>query len=427
VRDLAPLAGRHVLLGVSGGIAAYKAAALARGLIKAGATVQVVMTASAREFVGAATFEGLTGRPVPDGVFDEVERVPHVALAREADVAIFAPATANLIAKLAVGIANDMVTSAFTCLTCPVVVAPAMHTEMWEHPATVDNVATLRRRGTRIIGPDEGALAGGDVGPGRLAEEDALLGAVADALGGAAERPPVTDAEDARPPVLGPLLGLHVVVTAGGTREPIDPVRFIGNRSSGKMGYAVAAEAARRGAVVDLVAGPTALPDPPGVAVHRVETALEMRDAVLPLARRAAVVVKAAAVADYRPADYRDEKIKKEEGGLDAVALVRNPDILAELGAQRGGEARPLLVGFAAETHDEEAQGRAKLARKRLDLIVVNRVDGPDAGFDVDTNRALLLGADGGRSEVPLTSKAALAAVLCDRVEALLASASRRP
>ena len=404
------VAGRHVLLGVSGGIAAYTAAALARGLIKAGATVQVVMTDAAATFVGPATFEGLTGRRVYTGVFTDTERIPHVRLAREADVAIFAPATANLLAKFAVGLADDMVSSVFTCLTCPVILAPAMHTEMWLHAATQANVATLQQRGATIIGPEEGELAGGDTGPGRLADEPELLAAIAAALA----------------PPAGPLRGRRVVVTAGGTREPIDPVRYIGNRSSGKMGYAVAAEAARRGAVVELVSGPTALPVPAGVTRTDVETAEQMRDAVVKLAAEADVVVKAAAVADFRPASYSTQKIKKEATDLQAVALERTPDILSELGAARrdrvadGRSSGPVLVGFAAETDLEEERGRDKLHRKGLDLIVINRVDGDDAGFNVDTNRALLLGADGARDEVGLTTKAALAAVICDHIERLL-------
>lgn len=395
------LEGRHVLLGVSGGIAAYKAASLARALLKAGATVQVVQTAGAREFVGPATFEGLTGRPCYGGVFEDVHRINHIRLAREADIAVFAPATANLIAKMAHGIADDLVTSVALSLTCPIVVAPAMHTEMWLHPATQENVRTLMGRGVVITGPDEGELAGGDVGPGRLADEEQLVAAVLASL----------------TPPAGPLSGRRIVVTAGGTREPIDPVRYVGNRSSGKMGFAVAAEAARRGALVDLVTGPTHLPDPPGVAVHHVETALEMRAAVLPLADKADIVVKAAAVADFRPATYHEQKLKKEEGGLERVELVRNPDILAELGERKDGR---VLVGFAAETDLEEERGRDKLHRKGIDLIVINRVDFADAGFNVDTNRALLLSADGGRVEVPLTTKAELARVILDQVESLL-------
>jgi len=408
------LSGRHVLLGVSGGIAAYKAAALARELVKGGATVQVMLTPGATQFVGAATFAGLTGRPARTGVFDEAHAIHHVRLAREADIAVFAPATANLIAKFAAGLADDLVSSTYTSLTCPVIVAPAMHTEMWSHPATQDNIATLERRGVLVVGPHEGELAGGDVGPGRLVDPVAIVAAMAAAL---------------RPQ--GPLAGQRVVVTAGGTREPIDPVRYIGNRSSGKMGYALAAECSRRGARVELVSAPTWLPEPAGVTTHSVETALQMRDAVLKLALDADVVIKAAAVADFRPTVYHRQKIRKEHLELGSVELERNPDILAELGADRRRRQSdralptPLLVGFAAETDLEEDRGRDKLHRKGLDLIVVNRVDMADAGFNVDTNRALLLGADGLRTQVGLTTKAELAAVVCDQIEALLVR--RRP
>jgi phosphopantothenoylcysteine decarboxylase/phosphopantothenate--cysteine ligase len=320
---------------------------------------------------------------------------------------VFAPATANLLAKFAAGMADDLISSLYTCLTCPVVVAPAMHTEMWEHAATRRNTARLVADGVHLVGPGEGALAGGDVGPGRLAEPVEILEAVVGAL-----RPAARSAAS-------PLTGLRVVVTAGGTREPIDPVRFIGNRSSGKMGYAIAAAAQRRGALVDLVSAPTALPAPSGVEVTQVETALQMRDAVLKFADGADVVVKAAAVADFRPAVYASQKLKKDSGELRSVALVPNPDILAELGT-RGGPA--LLVGFAAETDLEEERGREKLHRKGLDLIVINRVDMADAGFNVDTNRALLLGSDGTRREVPLTTKAELAGVILDQVAALLSA-----
>ncbi|MPZ87432.1 MAG: bifunctional phosphopantothenoylcysteine decarboxylase/phosphopantothenate--cysteine ligase CoaBC [Nitriliruptorales bacterium] len=399
-----PLVGRHVLLGVSGGIAAYKAAELARELIRAGATVQAILTQGAASFVGPATFEGLTGRRAHVGVFEDPHRILHVRLAREADVAVFAPATANLLAKFASGIADDLVTSTYTCLTCPVIAAPAMHTEMWEHPATRANVARLASWGVRIIGPEVGQLAGGDEGPGRLSDPGEILAAAAQTL--------VTPEPD------GSLLaGLRLVVTAGGTREPIDPVRYIGNRSSGKMGYALAAEAQRRGATVDLISGPSHLEPPPGVSVSHVETALQMRDAVVALADKADVVIKAAAVADFRPVDYHEQKLKKDTAALASVILTPNPDILAELGA-RPHDA--LLVGFAAETDLEEERGREKLHRKGLDLIVINRVDMADSGFNVDTNRALLLTMDGRRREVPLTTKAELASVICDEVEALI-------
>lgn len=400
------LVGAHVLLGVSGGIAAYKAAILARELRRAGASVQVLQTAAAQRFVGSATFEGLTGRSVPGSVFDHAEDVDHVRMAREADVAVFAPATANLLAKFAAGVADDLVTSTFLCLRCPVVIAPAMHVEMWEHPATVANVATLVRRGATIVGPAEGELAGGDVGLGRLAEPVDIVRATVSALGQSAGA--------------SRLAGRRVVVTAGGTREAIDPVRFLSNRSTGKMGFALAEEAARRGATVDLVAGPTHLPTPPGVTRHDVISALDMRDVVLRLAPGSAAVVKAAAVSDFRPASYSEQKLKKDAEGLDTIVLSRNPDILAELGGMAFDGNKPVLVGFAAETADEDAHGRAKLVRKRADLIVVNRVDAEDSGFAVDTNNAVLLAADGTRVAVGLRSKAALAATVWDRVEVML-------
>jgi phosphopantothenoylcysteine decarboxylase/phosphopantothenate--cysteine ligase len=395
------LTGRHVLLGVSGGIAAYKAAVLARALMKAGASVQALLTPAAATFVGPATFEGLTGHAVPSHVFSDNEHAPHIHLARRADVAVLAPATANLIAKLATGVADDLLTSTALMLQCPLIVAPAMHTEMWQHPATQANVATLVERGARIVGPDDGPLAVGDTGPGRLAVEDDIMAAVIAVL----------QPQDSQ------LAGTRVVVSAGGTREPIDPVRFIGNRSSGKMGYALAREAARRGAHVRMIAAPNHLPDPAGVDLHHVETAEQMRTAVMEAAGDADVVIKAAAVADFRPERYSRQKIKKDAGGLDEIRLVRNPDILAELGQRK---ERLILVGFAAETDLAEEHGRDKLHRKGLDLIVVNRVDMADSGFNVDTNRAVLLRADGGRTEVPLTTKDRLAAVVCDEVERLL-------
>ncbi|WP_165492264.1 bifunctional phosphopantothenoylcysteine decarboxylase/phosphopantothenate--cysteine ligase CoaBC [Egibacter rhizosphaerae] len=398
----------HVLLGVGGGIAAYKAAALTRALRREGATVQVVLTESAAAFVGPATFAGLTGREVPTGILADAHRILHVQLAREADVAIVAPATANLLAKFATGLADDLLSSTWTCLTCPTVIAPAMHTEMWQHPAVQANARLLADRGAEIVGPDEGELAGGDEGPGRMAEEPAILDALARALA----------------PPTGPLVGRRVVVTAGGTREPIDPVRFIGNRSSGKMGTSIAEACARRGARVDLVTTASGLPVPPGVRALHVDTALEMREAVRGLTADADAIVKAAAVADFRPASYHDQKLKKEADGLAEVVLTRNPDILAELGRERGPEG-PLLVGFAAETDLEEERGREKLHDKGIDLIVINRVDMADAGFGVDTNRALLLTAQGGRTEVPLTTKSRLAEVLCNELEHLLAERDR--
>ena len=413
--DLSPLSGAHVLLGVSGGIAAYKAGFITRELLRAGATVQVVLTRGAEHFIGPATFEGLTGRPVPTDVFDEPADITHVRMAREADVAVFAPATTNLVAKFACGIADDLVTSTFTCLMCPVVIAPAMHLEMWAHPATAANVATLVERGAVMVGPEEGELAGGDVGMGRLAEPEAIVAAAARALAS----PPARAFQQSRT-APGSLAGKRVVVTAGGTREPLDPVRFLGNRSTGKMGFALAAEAARRGATVDLVAGPANLPTPPGVTRHDVVTALDMRAAVLRLANGSAAIIKAAAVADFRPKAYSDQKIKKDTEAPDSIILERNPDILAELGHMDFDGDRPVLVGFAAETSDEDEHGRAKLERKGADLMVVNRVDAPDAGFAADTNQAILLGADDSRTVIGLTSKTAMAEAVWDRVDELL-------
>lgn len=397
--DADALSGLRVLLGVSGGVAAYKAASLARGLKKAGAEVQVIMTGGATRFVQPDQFAALTGRPAHTDTFTEVHRIVHVEVARWADVAIFAPATTNLLAKFAAGIADDIVTSAFTCLTVPTVIAPAMHTEMWLHAATQAAVATLAERGAIIVGPDEGELAGGDVGPGRLADEPELLAAVARAAGRGAP---------------GPLQDLHVLVTAGGTREAIDPVRYLGNRSSGKMGHAVAEEALARGARVTLVTT-AGLPASDGIEVVGVTTALEMHAAVMARAADADIIVKAAAVADFRPATTAAQKIKKADG-VPVIELVPNPDILAELGAMP--DRRAVLVGFAAETTDVEAHGRAKLARKGADLIVVNDVSASDAGFATDTNRAVILGRDGGRREVALVSKRALAGILLEEAAA---------
>lgn len=408
----AALDGAHVLLGVAGGVAAYKAASLTRALITAGSSVQAVLTPAAAEFVGPVTFASLTGRQAPTGVFDDAHRILHVRLARECDVAIVAPATANVLAKMAGGLADDLLSATLLCVTAPVVVAPAMHTEMWHHPATADNVERLRRRGVTVVGPGTGPLAGGDEGAGRLADEPALLAALANARQSVAPAHPEPS-----------LAGVRAVVTAGPTREPVDAVRVLTNRSSGRMGYAVAAELARRGADVDLVAGPGEQPDPSGVAVTRVETADEMHQAVLARAHRADVIVGAAAVSDYRPATVAAHKIKKEAGDPEPIPLTRTRDILADVGARRRDDQ--VLVGFAAETGDEEAHGKDKLERKRLDLIVVNRVDQPGTGFATDTNRALLLDADGGRDEVALTTKAELAERIADHVAEALAARGR--
>jgi phosphopantothenoylcysteine decarboxylase/phosphopantothenate--cysteine ligase len=393
------LAGRRVLLGVTGGIAAYKSAYLARLLRELGAQVQVVMTPAATKFVGPDTFAALTGREVHSDVFERAEAVLHVRLARETDVAVVAPATANALAQLALGLADDLLTSTLLEFTGPLVVAPAMHSGMLAHPATAGHLETLRGRGVAIVGPVEGPLAAGDQGQGRMAEPEDVAAAVEAAAGRG-----------------GPLAGHRILVTAGPTHEPLDDVRYVGNRSSGKMGFAVAEEAARRGAVVTLVTGPTQLTEPPGVEVVRVETAEEMRDAVLAAFEEADAVVKAAAVADFRPKERVAGKIKKE-GGPPDVHLEPTPDILRELGERKGTR---VLVGFAAETEDLEAAGRTKLREKHLDLVVVNEVGSPGTGFDADTNRAMILSADG--EDVPLRewTKPELASAICDRLRALI-------
>jgi phosphopantothenoylcysteine decarboxylase / phosphopantothenate---cysteine ligase len=397
-----PLGGRRVLLGVTGGIAAYKAVLLARTLRERGADVQVVMTPAATRFVGPATFAALTGREVHSDVFERTEEVLHVRLAREADAAVVAPATANAVAKLSLGIADDLLSSVLLEFRGPLVVAPAMHSGMWGHPATIHNVDRLVGWGVEVVGPAEGPLAAGDQGIGRMAEPDEIVAALERVLADRA----------------GDLAGLRILVTAGPTVEPIDAVRFVGNRSSGKMGYLVAEEAARRGASVTLVSGPAHLSDPPGVEVVRVETAEEMRDAVVERFDGADAVVKAAAVADWRPKERAEEKLKKE-GGPPDLLLEPTPDILRELGERKGHQ---VLVGFAAETDNLEAEGRRKLAEKRLDLMVVNQVGAPGTGFEADTNRALVLSADG--RDVPLRewTKRDLARAICDRLAELLAS-----
>ena len=392
------LRGARILLGVSGGIACYKAVEVARLLTKRGARVQVVMTQAATKFVGTITFASLTKRPAYTDLFEEQDRVLHVRLAREADLVLVAPATANVLAKMTHGLADDLLSAVLLTATCPIVVAPAMHTEMWEHAATRANLTALRDRGIVVVDPEEGELAGGDEGVGRLAEPSAIVEAVAATFAHGKD-----------------LAGVSVLVTAGGTQEPIDPVRFIGNRSSGKMGFAIAEEAARRGAAVTLVSGPTWLEDPERVDVIRIRTAAEMRDAVVSRFAEADVVVKAAAVADFRPKNAAGSKIKKDEG-LPVIELERTDDILAELGRTK---SRQLLVGFSAETDDAVAQGRKKLAAKHLDLIVVNVV-GQGRGFEVDDNAAVILGADGTEDELPLQTKRSLARAICDRVVAAL-------
>ena len=399
---MAGLAGRRVLLGVCGGIAAYKAASLARALRAEGADVTAVLTASATRFVGTETFAGLTGNPAYASLWEAGGTVVHVDLAHRADVLAIAPATANMLAKLAHGLADDLLSAAALEFRGPVVVAPAMHTGMWSNPATQANVATLASRGVRFAGPVEGALAHGDQGVGRLAEPDdiaAVVRAVAADL----------------PEVARSFAGRRVVITAGPTHEPIDPVRFVGNRSSGKMGVAIANEALARGASVRLVLGPGTVSSPAGADVIRVETAEEMRSAVSAHADADAIVM-AAAVADFRPKVAADRKLKKEQG-VPELVFEPTPDILREVAAGR----RPgqVLVGFAAETDDVEAAGRAKLAGKGLDLLVANTVGRPETGFGADTNEAAILSAAGEDTALRSWTKAELAAALWDRVAAL--------
>jgi len=384
----------RILLGVSGGIAAYKAVLLLRLLREEGHAVRVIPTASALRFVGAPTFEALSGEPVTDQVFEDVAHVPHVALGQGADLVVVAPATADLVARAATGRADDLLTSTLLTARCPVVMAPAMHTEMWEHPATRANVATLRERGVTVIDPASGRLTGADTGPGRLPEPEEIARVALAAVQGASGPAAVQD-----------LAGRAVVVSAGGTREAIDPVRFIGNRSSGRQGAALAEAARARGADVTLVAAnlDDAVCAPAraaGVAVVAVESTAELRDAVRASAADADVVVMAAAVADFRPADVPDAKIKKVPGsGPAPIALVENPDVLAELARDRL-RAGQLVVGFAAETGDADGSvlehGRRKALRKGADLLAVNAVGG-GRGFGAATNAVTVLD---GRGEV---------------------------
>ncbi|MDX3642521.1 bifunctional phosphopantothenoylcysteine decarboxylase/phosphopantothenate--cysteine ligase CoaBC [Streptomyces sp. MB09-02B] len=390
-----------VVLGVSGGIAAYKACELLRRLTESGHDVRVVPTDSALHFVGAATWSALSGNPVSTEVWESVHEVPHVRIGQEADLVVVAPATADMLAKAAHGLADDLLTNTLLTARCPVVFAPAMHTEMWEHPATQENVATLRRRGALVIDPAVGRLTGVDTGKGRLPDPAEIFEVCRRVLARGVTEPD--------------LVGRHVVVTAGGTREPLDPVRFLGNRSSGKQGYALARTAAARGARVTLIEGNTGLPDPAGVDVVRIGTAVQLREAVLKAAPDADVVVMAAAVADFRPENYATGKIKKKDGQEpEPIVLVRNPDILAEISADRPRPGQ-VIVGFAAETDDVLANGRAKLTRKGCDLLVVNEV-GERKTFGSEENEAVVLGADGSETPVPYGPKEALAETVWDLV-----------
>jgi phosphopantothenoylcysteine decarboxylase/phosphopantothenate--cysteine ligase len=399
----------RVVLGVSGGIAAYKACELLRRFTESGHDVTVVPTASALEFVGAPTWAALSGKPVATDVWSNVHEVPHVRIGQTADLVVVAPATADLLAKAAHGLADDLLTNTLLTARCPVVFAPAMHTEMWEHPATQENVATLRRRGALVIEPAEGRLTGADTGKGRFPDPTEIFEVAREVMARAGSAN------------LLDLAGRHVVVTAGGTREYLDPVRFLGNRSSGLQGYALARTAASRGAEVTLLAANVTLPDPAGVKVVHVETTAQLRDAVLAAASTADAVVMAAAPADYRPSRVSDTKIKKsEDGSAPALELEQNPDILAEISRERP-RAGSVVVGFAAETGDAQRSvvdlARAKLTRKGCDLLVVNDVSGGKV-FGSAENEAVVLDADGGATPVPRGSKAALAHVIWDRVAA---------
>ncbi|MET1133016.1 MAG: bifunctional phosphopantothenoylcysteine decarboxylase/phosphopantothenate--cysteine ligase CoaBC [Aeromicrobium sp.] len=393
----------RIVLGVTGGVAAYKAALLLRLFTEAGHDVRVVPTESALEFVGAPTWEALSGNPVQTGVFENVSEVPHVKLGQTADLVVVAPATANTLARAAHGLADDLLTNTLLTARCPVVMAPAMHTEMWEHPATVANVATLRERGVLVIEPDSGRLTGADTGPGRLPDPEAIHALCLQVLQG-------------RP---RDLVGQHVVVSAGGTREFLDPVRFLGNRSSGRQGIALAEAALARGASVTLVAANVSIDVPAGAEVVRVVTTSELREAMLKAAESADAVVMAAAPADFRPAAFADAKIKKQPDGVaPSIELTENPDILLELVRTRSGRS-PVIVGFAAETGDANGSvldhARAKLARKGCDLLVVNDV-GSERTFGQPDNEVTILTAEGSEHPVARAAKSEIAHAIWDAV-----------
>jgi phosphopantothenoylcysteine decarboxylase / phosphopantothenate---cysteine ligase len=405
--DLSALGGARVVLGVSGGIAAYKAIEVCRRLFDAGAHVMPVLTEDALRFVGALSFSALASEPARTSMWDAPEPSPHTTLGKSADLIVVAPCTAHTLAAFAAGLSDNLLQSTLLATRAPVLICPAMHTEMWEQPSVQTNLSTLRARGVHVVEPGVGALASGDFGAGRLADPATIVAAAAEVLA------PHRD-----------FAGLHVVVSAGGTREAIDPVRFIGNRSSGKQGYAVAAEAAARGARVTIVST-VSLPVPPGVEVVGVESAQQMADAMSGLGPTADVIVMAAAVADFRPVAPADRKIKKDPTATDAptVVLERTPDILAALGAAK--PPHQVLVGFAAETHDLAANAVDKLRRKRADLIVANDVSAAGRGFEGDTNEVMLFTAQGSR-HVDFGSKRDIARAVLDQVLVLRSDASAR-
>lgn len=397
------LTGKKILLGVTGSIAAFKAVSWASELRRDGAVVTVVMTGAGTRFVAPLTFAAVSGNRVYTDMFDPgtPEDIPHISLARTADLVLVAPATASTIARLANGQADDLLSTIVLATRAPVVVCPAMNSNMLLHQATQANLVRLREYGYLVVAPDSGILACGEEGPGRLPEWDTVREEIMTALSPA------------------DLQGRTVLVTAGPTREPLDPARFLSNPSTGKMGYLLARTARRRGAKVLLVSGPSSLPLPPGVEAIRVETATEMHEAVMARWQDAEVVVKSAAVADFRPAVCEAHKVKKEDAGLE-LQLVRTPDILKELAAGRGSSHVPLLVGFAAESRDHLAAGRRKLAAKNIDLLVVNDIGGQHTGFGADTNQVTLLDTSGAAEELPLLSKEETADLIWDRVAGML-------
>ncbi len=389
--------GRKVILGVTGGIAAYKAAELLRLMVREGAKVWTIMTRSAAEFVRPLTFQALSGHPVRMELFgpEQTGAMEHIALADMADIVVVAPATANVIGKMATGIADDMLTTTLLVVRCPLVVCPAMNVNMYGHPAVQGNLEVLRKRGVIVVEPDEGELACGWEGKGRLADPERILETLRQTL------------------APHDLEGEHILVTAGPTWEAMDPVRFLSNRSSGKMGFALALVARRRGAQVTLVSGPTHLQAPQGVRFIPVTSAQEMYEAVMAQLEQATVVIKAAAVSDFRPARIETEKVKKDEIEGLSISLERTPDILSAVGARKGGR---LLVGFAAETRDLLSYAQEKLRRKNLDMIVANDLTRPGAGFQVDTNKVTILHRDGREEELPQMSKEDVAAAILDRI-----------
>lgn len=387
-----------ILLGVCGGIAAFKAAALTSTLVQSGADVHVILTDEAQRFLTPLTFAALTRNRVHTSLWDEQEQIPHISLVREADVLAIVPATANTLAKLAHGIADDLLTNAALAATIPIVIAPAMNAAMYEHPATMENLRTLRARGAIVVEPESGFLAEREHGVGRLAEESKIVAAIEDAASRRSE-----------------LRGERIVITAGPTREPIDPVRFISNASTGTTGVELAREALARGAVVDLVLGPTSIDPPDAARTHRVTTAQEMFDAATPLAKDATIVVAAAAVSDWRPAHAHAQKIKKEERSGEKLELTRNPDILATIGSHKNGT---YLIGFAAETQTHEQNAREKLRAKNLDAIAVNDVAG-ERGFGTGENELVLLHGNDGRIPLGRGAKRELAMRFWDAIAAL--------